>query len=386
MDENRDPVARGTDDSVDLYDIATWEERSRLDWFATKFYGLLVASARAFIILLAIAILLVQFALGGLAAITDPSNPWVAVFVLLSVVPAFALAAYIWHADVTMSEPLPLLVGTFLLGVLFAGFAAIFNSYTQPLFSWIPLVGSALFFYIVVGPIEETVKLLAVRLFAFRSDRFDAVIDGAVYGAMAGLGFATIENALYISQGVLDSSGTDPLLQAGQTAVFRLFAGPGHVIYSAFAGYYLGLAKFNRENAGPIVVKGLFIAAVIHATYNTLVGFVPGLASLVYPSVTPVMAYIVFVFIYDGFFGYLLYRKLDRYRDLYEQTGHHDSVTFGVGEGSQVAETGRTGEKRKMVDGAEVSELNTAETDDSNDSADETDSIWDDDPFGYDRK
>ncbi|GKZ14302.1 PrsW family intramembrane metalloprotease [Haladaptatus sp. T7] len=316
MDEKRDPVARGMDDSVDLYGISTWEERTRLDWFATKLYGALVVSTRALIVLLAAAILLVQFVFGGLAVLSDPE---VGAFVLLSVVPAFALAAYIWYADVTMSEPLPLLVGTFLLGVLFAMFAAVFNSALQPVFTGVPLFGAVLYFYLIVGPVEETVKWLAVRLFAYRSDKFNAVIDGAVYGAMAGLGFATIENAIYISQSVLSSTGTDSILNVGRTAVFRLFAGPGHVIYSAFAGYYLGLAKFNRENAGPIAVKGLLIAAFIHATYNTLVGFVPNVISAFYPSVSVEIAYIAFVFVYDGFFGYLLYRKISRYRVMYAE-------------------------------------------------------------------
>jgi protease PrsW len=330
MDDKRDPVARGMGDSVDLYGVSTWEQRTRLDWFSSKLYSGIVATARVVVILLALAILLVQFALGGLAAITDP---WVGTFILLSIVPAFAFAIYIWRADVTMSEPLPTLVATFLLGVLFAGFAAVFNSYTQSLFTEIPVVGMVLFFYIVVGPVEETVKWLAVRLYAFRSDRFDAVIDGAVYGAMAGLGFATIENAIYISQEYLTTAGTDPFLRAGQTAVFRLFAGPGHVIYSAFAGYYLGLAKFNRENAGPIVVKGLLIAAFIHATYNSLVGLVPRLVSYFFPSVTPAVAYIAFVFVYDGFFGYLLYRKITRYRELYDRSNRRKSVSFGGDEG-----------------------------------------------------
>lgn len=330
MDEKRDPVARGMDDSVDLYGVSTWEQRTRLDWFSSKLYGGIVATARVVVILLALAILLVQFALGGLAAITN--DPWVGTFVVLSIIPAFAFTIYIWRADVTMSEPLPTLVVTFLLGVLFAGFAAVFNSYTQPLFTEIPVVGMVLFFYLVVGPVEETVKWLAVRLYAYRSDKFDAVIDGAVYGAMAGLGFATIENAIYISQEYLSATGTDQFLRTGQTAVFRLFAGPGHVIYSAFAGYYLGLAKFNRENAGPIVIKGLLIAAFIHATYNTLVGLVPGLVSYFFPTVTPVMAYIAFVFVYDGVFGYLLYRKIERYRGLYEEANEREPVAFGGGE------------------------------------------------------
>ncbi|WP_231188959.1 PrsW family glutamic-type intramembrane protease [Haladaptatus sp. DYF46] len=329
MEKKSDPVSRGMDDSVDLYGISTWEQRSRLDRVATKLHGAIVTTGRAIVILLALAILFVQIALGGLAALT---NPWIGLFALLSIVPAFAFAVYLWYADVTMSEPLPILVGTFLLGLLFAGFAAIFNSYTEPIFSQIPVVGMVIFFYLIVAPVEETVKWLAVRLFAYRSDKFDAVIDGAVYGAMAGLGFATIENAIYISQEVLKSSSPDILLRAGETAVVRLFAGPGHVIYSAFAGYYLGLAKFNREKAGPIVVKGLLIAAFIHATYNTLVGFVPGLISTVVPAVPHMMAYIGFVIVYDGFFGYLLYRKLNRYRGLYKEA-NQQATALSDGDG-----------------------------------------------------
>ena len=318
MDESRDPVARSADETVDLYDVSTWEERSRLDWFSTRLYGGIVTATRVVVVLLAAAILVAQFALGGLAAITDPP---VGAFVLLSVVPAAGLAAYIWYADVTSGEPLHLLVGTFLLGVLFAGFAAIVNTLAMPAFQTVPVVGTVLFFYLIVAPIEETVKWLAVRLYPFRNPSFDAVVDGAVYGAMAGLGFATIENAIYISQEVLaTSAASETFFQAGRTAVFRLFAGPGHVIYSAFAGYYLGLAKFNPENAGPIAVKGLVIASLIHATYNSLVGVVPAVVTAVYPSVPESAAFVGFVLVYDGIFGFLLYRKLSRYRRLYERT------------------------------------------------------------------
>ncbi|RBI58872.1 PrsW family intramembrane metalloprotease [halophilic archaeon] len=317
MDEQRDPVARSADGSTDLYEVSTWEQRSRFDRFSTRVYAAIVRTTHTVVVLLALLILVAQFALGGLAAITDP---WIGAFVLLSVVPAFGIAAYIWYADVTSSEPLSLLVGTFLLGILFAGFAAVLNSLAQPLFQSVPLVGMVLFFYVVVAPVEETVKMLAVRLYPFRRPQFDAVVDGAVYGAVAGLGFATIENAIYISQEFLASSTTpQPFVAAGRTAVFRLFAGPGHVIYSAFAGYYLGLAKFNEENAGPIVVKGLLIAALIHATYNSLVGVVPAVVTGLFPSIPATAAFVGFVLVYDGIFGYLLYRKIARYRSAYEE-------------------------------------------------------------------
>ncbi|MFC4550666.1 MULTISPECIES: PrsW family intramembrane metalloprotease [Halorussus] len=331
MERERDPVEEGATDSADLYDIATWERRSRLDGFASRVYRGVQISARAIVIVLAVLILLAQVALTGLAVAF--SRPIIGAFVLLSVVPAFALAAYIWYADVTTNEPLTLLVGTFVLGVLFAGFAAIINTLAGAVTA-IPLVGMALFFYFVVAPVEETVKWLAVRLYAFRSDRFDAVIDGAVYGAMAGLGFATIENAIYITQGLSDTAtvGSQAVITAGQTAAVRLLAGPGHVIYSAFAGYYLGLAKFNRENAGPIAVKGLLIAAFIHATYNTAVTYLtPALAVLEAAfdvAVAPGVAFIAFILVYDGVFGYLLYRKISKYKKAYKQVNMSESVTF----------------------------------------------------------
>jgi hypothetical protein len=103
----------------------------------------------------------------------------------------------------------------------------------------------------------------------------------------------------------------------GITAV-RALAGPGHVIYSAFAGYYLGLAKFNPENAGPIIVKGLVIAAVIHATYNTIAGPAAGLIAAFTP-LNGFLAFVAFVIVFDGAFGGLLLAKIRRYRRAYRE-------------------------------------------------------------------
>lgn len=344
--ERRDPVEAQTDDDQDLYDVATWEPRTALDRLAIRVYGGALAAARAVVILLAVAILLAILAQGITATFID--DPLAIGLVVLSVLPALALAAYVYATDITTSEPLELVVATFILGVLFAGFAAIINSILGPLFrggeetpGLILLVGFVLFYYLVVGPVEESVKLLAVRLHAYRDDRFNAVIDGAVYGAVAGLGFATIENALYITSnltgagetaaglGLLGGVGmglaqvaTDRIIDiigvGGQITALRALAGPGHVIYSAFAGYYLGLAKFNPGRAGPIVTKGLLIAAFIHATYNTLVSLLPPLVTAIVPGTSQLAVFFGFVVVYDGLFFYVLLRKLGRYRRAYK--------------------------------------------------------------------
>lgn len=313
MSGDRDPIQLATDDDdIDLYDVTTWEARTVLDRFSTHLYRYLHHAARAITILLAAIISIILIVISGFAAFI---NPLVGFFVILSIIPALLITYLVWRADITTREPLSMLIATFILGILFAGFAAVFNTFTRPFFSLIPYIGTILFFFIIVGPIEETVKWLAIRLYAYRTPSFQTVLDGAVYGAAAGLGFATIENTLYISQHYLNTLQTGALTGTPVQAVLpiafsRTLAGPGHVLYSAIAGYYLGLAKFNPDNAGPIVIKGLFIAAMVHALYNTLVTVLP----------LTLIAFIGFIFIYDGTLAYVIYRKINRYRHYYTQT------------------------------------------------------------------
>ncbi|MEF8807896.1 PrsW family intramembrane metalloprotease [Natronomonas sp.] len=338
----KDPVEARADESEDLYDVASWEPRSRLDRLAVKTHRGVLSAGRALIVALGLFIMLLI--LGGGAAALIVENPFILALIVLSVVPAALLALYIYTSDITTDEPASLLAATFVLAILFAGFAAIINTTLSGVFGvagggiaavlpvpGVELLFMMLFYYLVVGPGEEAVKLLAVRLYAYRDERFDSVIDGAVYGAVAGLGFASIENVLYITQNISAPSAVIAQSAADFTASFfqtldagsgitavRGLAGPGHVIYSAFAGYYLGLARFNPDNAGPIVAKGLLIAAFIHGTYNILVGIVPLVVSAFVPI--PVFAiFVAFVVVYDGVFFYFLYRKLARYRKTYQR-------------------------------------------------------------------
>ena len=315
MSDLRDPIEEAADDSMDLYDVTTWEVRSRVDRLAEVLWWAAAGSARIAVIGVAFLLLL---AIGGFAALTDPE---IGLLTLLSAVPAVGLAAYVYSTDVTSSEPLSLLIGTFLLGVLTANFAAVLNGVLRPYFGVLGFVGMVLFFFVVVGPVEEGVKLLAVRLYAYTDNRFDAVLDGAVYGAMVGLGFAVVENALYITRQLPATDlevGLGLIGAGGGITAVRALAGPGHVIYSAIAGYYLGLAKFNPGRRGPIVVKGILIAAFVHATYNATVGIGSGLIGLI-TGLSGLAPFLIYVVIYDGILGLFLFRKIRRYCDSYRE-------------------------------------------------------------------
>lgn len=122
----------------------------------------------------------------------------------------------------------------------------------------------------------------------------------------------------------------------GDITATRALAGPGHVIYSSFAGYYLGLAKFNPGNRGPIVINGLIIAAVIHATCNSTVGIGSKLIQAV-TGLPQLGAFFVYVLLYVGGFGYLLYRKIKRYRNAYRAA--HSNETSDSEEPGTTAET-----------------------------------------------
>lgn len=306
--DDRDPVQAAYEGEVDLYDVATWDDRSGLDALAVRVHAALRAVKSWILILLAGALFFAELIFVGLLVLDTPLIGLLSIF---SVIPALLLAAYLWYGDPTRREPLDTMAVTFLLSVLFASFAAVVNSSLLPAFELLPAVGLPLFFFLVVGPIEETVKWLAIRVHAYRSDSFRTVVDGVVYGAIAGLGFAAIENVFYIVDAFLMTAqaGGPEIQRTVQTATARAFVGPGHVIYSAFAGYYLGLARYNPEQRGPIVVKGLLVAVAIHALYNTLV------STFQFPG----LSFVLFVVVYDGIWLAILFRKVARYRRYYQR-------------------------------------------------------------------
>jgi RsiW-degrading membrane proteinase PrsW (M82 family) len=311
-----DPVQASFAGRVDLYEIASWEARSPLDRFAVRLTNTLEASKRLLLLSFALALFVFQVVIAGVLIVEAPI---LGALAALSVLPALGLAGYFWYGDRTTREPLIGLAVTFLLAVGFASVAGVVNSFAQPFFQLFGVVGVALFYFLIVGPIEETVKWLAVRVYAYRSDAFQTVVDGVVYGAMAGVGFAAIENLLYILMFSVETTAAGFAVQQDQAiaiATQRAFVGPGHVIFSAWAGFYLGLSKFNHGKRGPIVVKGLMIAAFIHALYNTLVTNLP----------LSLLTFIGFLIVYHGFWFTILYRKIRSYRSLYQRREqHHDS-------------------------------------------------------------
>lgn len=326
----RGKPGQSDEDSIDTQEVFDWEPRSVLDRLVYRSYPYIRSGIRLGVVVLAAWLLLMNLAPAAFAPITDPV---IAGFVVLSALPALALAGYVWYSDITGSSPVWLLLVTFSLGILFANFAAVINRVAGD-FVTAHLVDLGLssslamiaLFFVVVAPAEEIMKLLAVWFLAYRTVHFDSVISGAVFGAVAGLGFATIENAFYITQ-VLDGSEgfVETLTDGGSITTVRALAGPGHVIWSAIAGYYLGLARFNRHHAGPLVIKGLLLAIVFHAVYNVLVTEVLSMVTSA-SGISPVALFFTIAIGYNGLLFVFLIYKLSRYRAIYRKTNGESGI------------------------------------------------------------
>lgn len=122
---------------------------------------------------------------------------------------------------------------------------------------------------VISAPIvEESAKALILFIFFFwKKDEFDGVIDGIVYAAMVGLGFAMTENIQYYGKAVMEHGG------GGLTFVFILrgaLAPFSHPMFTSLTGIGLGLSRQSRNTAVKWItpILGLLAAISMHSIWN----------------------------------------------------------------------------------------------------------------------
>lgn len=189
----------------------------------------------------------------------------------LAVVPVFLLLLYVYKKDVN-KEPRKLLIKIFIGGgiifipivileVIFAFFFDIYDNSNYIILFFTTFFG--------IGLIEEFFKWLVVYKIAFNNKEFDEVYDAIVYAVFSSLGFAFVENILYILSSAMGMSGISGL----GTAILRAFTAiPIHTCDGIVMGYYLGLAKKNiiRNKPDDYLFFSLLIPVILHTIYDFL--------------------------------------------------------------------------------------------------------------------
>jgi RsiW-degrading membrane proteinase PrsW (M82 family) len=170
------------------------------------------------------------------------------------------------------AEPFWMLATAFFWGALVAVFFAILLNTASGIavaLATNSMRAGRTFGAVISAPIvEESAKALILLIFFFwKRDEFDGVIDGIVYAAMAGLGFAMSENIQYYGRAVMEGGG------GGLTFVFILrgaLAPFSHPMFTSLTGIGLGLARQSRNSAIKWIAPpfGLMAAISMHSIWN----------------------------------------------------------------------------------------------------------------------
>lgn len=188
--------------------------------------------------------------------------------ILLAMLPGLAWLAWFLHKDRYEPEPRGLIARAFTYGMLAFAAARLIEPRADGYLAaacgltalprWAHLA-------LLVAPLEELLKFAVVRLRFFPDPEFNEPVDGVVYATTVAIGFATLENAVY-----MQSAG------AGVLAFRALSSTLMHLGCSGLIGHALGRQKFSR---GRWRVPGAVAGAVaLHAGFDLLVTFGPGQA------------------------------------------------------------------------------------------------------------
>ena len=176
------------------------------------------------------------------------------VTLLLTIGAPLVIIAFIVYSD-KFKEPLDLILKTFFLGIFLCIPAGELNS-------WLIQSPDQSYF---AGLTEESLKFIVLYFYIRPKAAFNEPMDAIVYGTIASLGFATLENLTYVYSGSPESNSFTIAIIRAISAI------PLHACCGIIMGYFFGLHAFLGSKSA--LIKSLIIPISIHATYNYLTGF-----------------------------------------------------------------------------------------------------------------
>jgi RsiW-degrading membrane proteinase PrsW (M82 family) len=183
-------------------------------------------------------------------------------FILLSaaIAPGLALFSYFYLRNQMATEPRKTLFRTFIFGLLIT-FPIMFIQYVLQEEQLItnPFLLNVVF----SSTMEEFFKWFIIFAFIYRHVEFDDPYDGILYGAAASLGFATMENLLYLLTFGIDTAFMRALLPVSS-----------HALFGVVMGYYFGKSKFTKNNRSmEYLVLSIGAPLLLHFAYNSILMF-----------------------------------------------------------------------------------------------------------------
>ena len=183
---------------------------------------------------------------------------------LVTILPSLLLIIFFVRSD-KFREPTSSIIKIFCYGILIIIPAYIVNTYLGDFFSKLNINEKLIDSFLTAAPVEEGLKFFILYYVVYQMRDFDEPIDGMVYGIVASLGFATLENIYYVYV-LKDYFETTSMA----LAIVRSFTAiPAHALFGAFMGYYFMKYSFISKKNNLFLC--FFIPFLLHGFYNYLV-------------------------------------------------------------------------------------------------------------------
>nr|WP_300094912.1 PrsW family glutamic-type intramembrane protease [Sedimentibacter sp.] len=181
---------------------------------------------------------------------------------MTAITPGIALGLFFYFFDRHDREPIRILLKVFIMGII-SVIPTIFVENILTFFNVFPgIIGIGYTAFIVAGLTEEYMKRQVVLKTVYFNPVFDEKLDGIVYCVISALGFATIENVMYV---VFRFSDVESI------GLYRaILSVPAHMLFAVTMGYYLSMAKFalTTEESQFYFKKSLTVPAVLHGIFD----------------------------------------------------------------------------------------------------------------------
>lgn len=206
--------------------------------------------------------------------------------IIAAILPAVILIFYIFRQDSLKPEPKVELLKAFAFGVLSVPLSLCISGPIAALFGGesITNMGTAAYTAFCLAAIpEETAKLVILWLFLRKSKYFDEYMDGIVYAACVGMGFAATENIMYLFNNINDWFSL--------SVTRGIISVPGHFAFAVIMGYYYSIWSIEKSKKAK---RNMWLYPVLaHGTFDFI---------LMYTDANPALSGILTV----GFFIFLI--------------------------------------------------------------------------------
>ena len=226
---------------------------------------------------------------------------------VLSIAPIVACIFWIYLKDKYDREPISVLIKYFSLGILASFICIILERLLDKLFLLQGIRYVLYTSFIVAGLTEELVKIIILIPNLIKEKYFNEKLDAIIYSVFLSLGFATIENIIYIGY-----ESYDYVIQLSLSRA--IISIPAHIMFAISMGYYLGKYKFekNKSNKIKYILMSIFIPITLHGIFDFIL-------MIVYRwSIVIFIVYVIFLWKInlDNLDKYILFSKIRFLRNL----------------------------------------------------------------------